>query len=513
MIKNKFFRFFLLILVVGFYFFSRFQNLTSIPVFGDEAIYIRWAQIIQSEETLRFIPQTDGKQPLFMWVNAATQKLIQNPLASGRIVSVFAGFGLILALFFTTAIFLNFQSKETDILKFIKDSTNKYFYPSVFTSLIYCLLPFSFFFDRLATADTLLSFFGLTSLLFSFLLVKYPRLDLSLILGFILGLSWLTKSPAIYFIVLSIFTFILLNFKKIKLIFLPLISTAISFLIYNILRLGPQFSQITIRNKDYVWPISEVLKHPFDPLKPHLLDTFHLYNQYISWPLIIFALIGLILFFKNFRNWKLEIRNFIILSCWWFLPLIANAAIAKVFTARYILFTLPPLIILISIGFSNFLNRIKSNLLKIILFIAVFILNINFIYKISTNPFHQKLYSTEQGYLSDWTSGWGIKESADYLKQQAQVANVIVGTEGNFGTLPDGLQIYCNKIPQLTIIGEGLEFTELPIGLVDAKNHGDEVYLLINKSRLKINSKQLNQLKLIKSFDKPDNDRLLLFQL
>lgn len=201
------------------------------------------------------------------------------------------------------------------------------------------------------------------------------------------------------------------------------------------------------------------------------------------------------------------------MSCWWILPLVANAAMAKVFTARYILFTLPSLIILISIGFSNFLTKIKSNILKIVLILAVFVLNINFIYKISTDPFHQKLTSTEQGYLSDWTSGWGIKESADYLKQRSQVANIIVGTEGAFGTLPDGLQIYGNKVNQLTIIGEGLGFTEIPEGLINAKKYGDEVYLLINKSRLKINSNQLNQLKLINSFDKPDGDKLLLYEI
>jgi len=513
MIKNNFFRFFLLILISGFYFFSRFQNLTSIPVFGDEAIYIRWAQIIQSEETLRFIPQTDGKQPLFMWINAVTLKLITDPLVAGRIVSVFAGFGLTLLLFFITAIFLNYEDKEKNIFNFLKNSVKKFFYQSIFTALIYCLIPFSFFFDRMALADNLLSFFGLFALLFSLLLAKYPRLDLSLILGAILGLSWLTKSPAIYFMVLSFITFLLFNFRNFKLIIFPIISSAIAFLIYNILRLGPQFSQIALRNKDYIWSIPEILKHPFDPLTPHLLNTFSLYNQYISWPLLIFSFFGLILLFiKTKKSKNLDIK-YIVLIFWWILPLIANAAMAKVFTARYVLFTLPPLVILISIGFLNFLTKIKPNILKLIFIIAVFTLNINFIYKISTDPFHQKLISTEQGYLSDWTSGWGIKESADFLKERSQIANVIVGTEGAFGTLPDGLQIYGNKIPHLTIIGEGLGFTELPNGLIDAKNHGDEVYLLINKSRLKINSNQLNQLELIKSFNKPNNDQLLLYKI
>lgn len=513
MTKNSFFKFFLVILISGFYFFSRLQNLTSIPVFGDEAIYIRWSQIIQSEETLRFIPQTDGKQPLFMWINAVTLKLIQDPLVSGRIISVFAGFGLLLSLFLCTAIFLNYEAKENNIFKFIKSSINKNFYPAIFTSLVYCLIPFSFFFDRLTTADTLLSFFGLLALIFSLLLAKYPRLDLAIILGFILGLSWLTKSPAIYFVVLSFATFLFFNLRRPKLIIFPIISSFVGFLIYNILRLGPQFHMIALRNQDYIWSIFEIIKHPFDPLKPHLTDVLSIYGQYLSWPLLIFAITGLILFLRNKKDSKSLKTKYLILVSWWILPLIANAAMAKVFTARYILFTLPPLLILISLGLFTFINKIKLPIIKIAFFIAIFTLNLNFIYQISTNPFNQKLPSTEQGYLSDWTSGWGIKNSADYLKERSLSANVIVGTEGAFGTLPDGLQIYGNKVSHLTIIGEGLGFTKIPNNLIDAKNHGDEVYLLINQSRLKLDTSELNQLQLVKSFAKPGNDQLLLYKL
>ncbi|MDD4785345.1 MAG: hypothetical protein PHH12_02715 [Candidatus Shapirobacteria bacterium] len=512
MTKNNLFRFFIAILIIVLYFLSRLQNLTSIPVFGDEAIYIRWAQIIQSEENLRFVPQTDGKQPLFMWFNAVSLKLIDDPLVAGRIISVFSGFTILILLFLSTALFLNYESKETNLFKFIKESLKKNFYQSIFTSFIYCLLPFTFFFDRLALADTLLSFFGISALFLSLLLAKYPRLDLSFILGFILGLSWLTKSPAIYFIVLSFFTFLFFNFRHPKTLILPLISSSIAFLIYNILRLGPQFHMIALRNQDYIWSFSEVLKHPLNPFISHITNAFNIYSTYISIPLLIFSLIGLILLFK--KNWKLKISNwkFVVLASWWILPLIANAALAKVFTARYILFTIPSLIILISLGFFNFFLKIKSNFLKIIFILSVFILNLNFIYKISTNPFNYKLIDSEQGYLSDWTSGWGIKESAEFLKQQSLSANIIVGTEGAFGTLPDGLQIYGNKVPRLTIIGVGLGFTTLPSNLVNAKDYGDEVYLLINKSRLNLDTIELDKLKLVKSFAKPGADELLLYK-
>ena len=509
--NNLLTKIFLSIFLVAFYFFSRVQNLTSIPVFCDEAIYIRWAQIIQSEETLRFVPQSDGKQPLFMWINAVTLKIFSDPLVSGRLISVFSGFGIALIISFITIILVNYQDKQQNIFLFLKNSLNKNYPLFLFVFFIYCLTPFAFFFDRLALADNLLSFFGSLSLFLSILLSKYPRFDLSILLGLSLGLAWLTKSPAIYFVVLSILTFIFLNYKKIKIWFYPFISSFIGFLIYNILRLGPQFHQIALRNKDYVWTISEILKHPLDPLKPHLANAFDLYVRYISWPVLILFVIGLFLLLKN--NWKLEIKNYLIIFAWWLLPLIANSALAKVFTARYILFTLPPLIILFSLSIWIFLDKIKNNLLKLIVLLLIFSLNINFIYKISTNPFDQMLASSETGYLEGWTSGWGIKEASDYLKQQALHSNVIVGTEGSFGTLPEGFQIYVNKVKQLTVIGQGLDFATIPDNLKNAKDYGDDVYLLINKSRFNTVSLEQGNLKLIKSFAKPNSDQLLLYQL
>ena len=93
------------------------------------------------------------------------------------------------------------------------------------------------------------------------------------------------------------------------------------------------------------------------------------------------------------------------------------------------------------------------------------------------------------------------------------VANVIVGTEGYFGTLPDGLQIYTDSLKQLTIFGVGLGFDKIPEKLIDAKQHGDEVYLLINRSRLKILPEELKLVRIVKEYPKPGNDALLLIQI
>jgi len=455
---------------------SRFYNLVSLPVFGDEAIYVRWSQVMKSVDTLRFIPQTDGKQPLFMWLTIINLRFFE-PLTAGRLISVFAGTGTMVVLFLISNSFL--------------------------PSLIYLFLPFTFFFDRLATADNLLSFFGILSFYLSLCLAKKPRLDLSLILGAILGFAWLTKSSAIYFVVLSLLTFIVYNPKNPKKIYLPIISAFIAFCIYNVLRLGPQFAQIAIRNRDYIWPLTEILRHPLDPLIPHLKDIFKLSVYYISWPLILSPF--LYLFFR--KKIKFD-RQFILYSAWCFLPLIANAAMAKVFTARYFLFVLPAFVLILA-HFSKPLFTKKYLIILLLLFIP----NLWRIYQISFYPQNLKLPSTETGYISGWTSGWGIKDSANYLISRSKVANVIVGTEGYFGTLPDGLQIYTNNVPQLTVFGVGINITEIPPKLIDAKNYGDEVYLLFNASRLKLTSVDMSKLTLINRFPKPENDSLLLYRL
>jgi len=504
--NNWFLKIFLTIFIIGLYFFSRLQHLTAIPVFGDEAIYIRWSQIIKSVETLRFIPQTDGKQPLFMWFTAVVFKFISDPLVASRFISILAGFLSLVGIFSIVCILISFSNIEKNPLKFVFKSLKDNFYFGFLSSIIYIFLPFSFFFDRMALPDNLLSMFGIWSLLFTLLLSKFKRLDLSLILGIVLGLAWLTKSPAIYFVVLAVFSFIVLNLKNLKNIYLPIISSVIAFIIYNILRLGPQFQMIALRNQDYIWSIGEILKHPFDPLKPHLGDALVIFNQYISWPVLIFVIIGLVIYFKKF---KFQTKNFVVL-CWFVLPFISNCIFAKVFTARYILFTLPPLIVLTTLGLSVFF---KKTIFKIIFISLLFIPNLIFIFNLSTKPFEVKLPNTESGYLEGWTSGWGIQETAQYLQERSKQANVIVGTEGNFGTLPDGFQIYTNQVNQLTVIGLGLGFTKIPSNLTNAFKYGDEVYILINKSRLTIDSLDLDKLKLVKYYSKPTNDQLLLYQL
>src|SRR3989344_5798118 len=152
----------------------RIINLTIIPVFGDEAIYVRWAQVMRTDATLRFLPLSDGKQPLFMWLIIPFTKFLSDPLVAGRIVSVFSGMGTLIGVFALS--YLLFSSYRLSLI----------------ASFIYAISPFTVFFDRLALADSLLTFFGIWTYIFTILAVKKLRLDYSMLAGFTLGGATLT---------------------------------------------------------------------------------------------------------------------------------------------------------------------------------------------------------------------------------------------------------------------------------------------------------------------------------
>ncbi len=78
-------------LLAALYFATRLINLTILPIFTDEAIYIRWSQIGSRDAAWRFISLVDGKQPMFTWIMMVTMRIIRDPLVAGRLVSVAAG--------------------------------------------------------------------------------------------------------------------------------------------------------------------------------------------------------------------------------------------------------------------------------------------------------------------------------------------------------------------------------------------------------------------------------------
>lgn len=491
--------------------FLRTYNLFSIPIFADEAIYIRWSQIMKAEPVHRFLPLSDGKQPLFMWLTIPSLKFFSDPLIAGRIVSVAAGITGIIGIFLLS--YRIFKSQKISVL----------------TTLLYSISPFSVFFDRMALTDSLLNALGIWSLFFAVLTAQTMRLDFAMLTGFALGATWLTKSPGVFFLALLPSTILLAKWKGgpgsrlshqrraspsaglvLRLFGLWTISWIIALGMYNILRLGPNFHMIELRNKDYIFTFQEVLKHPLDPFSIHIKEIISWFWTLLPGTVLLTSLLGVALNFKKY--W----REILLLSAWTILPLFVQSEFAKVFTARYILFTIPPVFVLASLGLNKLPRKIISPLIAIIVAIPLYL-----DYLLIMTPEKAPLPRRERsGYLEEWTSGTGIRDVAQFINAEHEKKpeeKIIVGTEGFFGTLPDGLQIYLADKQNIIVIGVGISMSDVNESLINAKKSNDRVFLVVNDSRLNAEPENIG-LQLLKDYPKtikPDGsrDRLLLLEV
>src|SRR5260221_509615 len=81
------------------YFLTHLWNLTLLPVFADESIYIRWAQLMMDDwHRYLFFALNDGKTPLFIWSLIPFQYLFADQLFAARFVSVLVGATQVIAI-------------------------------------------------------------------------------------------------------------------------------------------------------------------------------------------------------------------------------------------------------------------------------------------------------------------------------------------------------------------------------------------------------------------------------
>lgn len=488
--QHKFEIIVLLILFLA-YFLLRLPNLTLQPIFADEAIYVRWAQVMKAEPTLRFLPLSDGKTPLFMWVLTPLFKVFDDPLFAGRFLSVMSGFATLLGTYLLGRKFFGVQT-------------------ALWASLLIAITPFMVFFDRMALVDSMLAAFSVWALFLSLLLIKYPRVDLAMFLGYFLGGGLLVKTPGFFNILALPASLAIFNWKKegreqriLKLSGLWIIAAVIAFVMYNLLRLGPGFLSLSNRNQDYIFSPLDLVGRPLDPFIPHLNDLADWFPKLLTPPGMVALAVGLIFILVKRNMYALAIL------LWSLFPLLVELALLRTFTARYILFSVPPLLCIAGWGIASLVATIK--LKKAILIPAVLAafspIALYFNFLILTDPAKAVLPAGERsGYLEAWTAGYGFPEIAQYLINESKKGMVVVGTEGSFGTLPDGLQIYLDKhshTPGNQVIVIGGTATVSAQIWESAQKH--PTFFVANKSRF---SKFTEGLELIKEYPKAKSHKL-----
>ncbi len=503
--KKKYFPFFSLIFFAFFgYFLTHLIFLTRLPVFADEAIYIRWAQLIIDDwQRYLFFPLNDGKTPLFIWFLVPFQFLFEDNLFAGRFVSVFVGFFQVIV---TVLITKSLGGKK---------------FAQFFSALLVTILPFWLLHHRLALMDGTMTLFVSFYLLFliqitnqvnhiedskinklfsSFTvnqllkILSIKKFFLLLLSGCFFGFALLTKLPAILIVPTTFLLISLLkpvNTKKtLFLSFQILISLLIGIVVFSLLKLHPAFGQLFSRGNDFLYPWKEVL---FRGLWKETIINFRTYGiyfiTYLTLPVVFFNIYGL-LSQKTSVKHRFLIGSGLLFS----FPIMI---LGKVVYPRYLLPVALFSTLSASLVFEEiviFIQNTNALVKKSIISLAFAILLAHlvsysgiFCYFLVTNPDKTPFVDADkQQYLFEWSSGHGILQTVEYIKKEAQTKRVAVATEGFFGTLPDGLLLYFHNqdVRNIYIEGIGYPVSDLPPKFIDKAQFFDQILLVANSHRV-----------------------------
>ncbi len=428
------------------FFISRLVILGNFPIFTDEALYIRWAQIASQDANWRFISLTDGKQPMLIWIGMIFLRLIEDPVIAVRLVSVAAGLFSLIGLWLLT--YELFKSKRAAFI----------------SSIFYVAYPFAVVYDRLALYDSLVGALAIYAIYFSILLVRRLRFDVALILGAILGAGMLTKTSANFSIILLPLTLILFNFKQKKILkrlfvlgLFAVVAVLIAEVLYNSLRLSPFFHIIKEKNTIFVY-------YPFSiPISDNINLFLGNLRGLLTWLLTYLTPFYLVLILVSLTTKKF-LREKFILICYFALPLLALALFGRVIFPRFIFFMSLYLLPLAALGtaqiidlLNNYLSKRKMNSYYVVSSLVIILFTIypakvsmDFIF----NPSKAAIASADNAqYISDWPAGGGVKESVQFFKEKSANEKIFIGTEGTFGLMPYALEIYLANNPNVIIKG------------------------------------------------------------
>ena len=408
------------------YFLTRLHNILGLPIFTDEAIYVRWAQIAKNDANWRFISLTDGKQPMFVWLAMVFMKFIKDPLFAGRIVSVFSGFFSMVGLYFLGREL--FKNRLVGLL----------------SSCLYLLYSFGLVYDRMALYDSLVGAFAIWGLYLEVLLVRRIRLDIAFLSALVVGGGMLTKTNAffnIYFLPLTLWLFDFKSYKKVERLFkwigLAILVVVLSILYYSVLRLSPFFHIIDEKNALFVYPFKEWILHPFTFFLGNLfIGQWDWLMRYVTLP-ILFLVVLSIFIERKFLQEK------ILLLFWFLVPFLYLALFGKTIYPRHILFMTLFLLPLAAFSLKKISEIVKNKFLFSLLLIFCIVFQVRSDYYILFDFAHAPIpVSDLNQYNNDWPAGQGISESIQFFKEKSKNQKILIATQGTFGMMPAAYEIY-----------------------------------------------------------------------
>jgi 4-amino-4-deoxy-L-arabinose transferase-like glycosyltransferase len=473
------------------YFVTRLFNLTILPIFTDESIYIYWAKVIESSHSQWFISLTDGKPPLLIWMISIFLAILPNDLylVAGRLPAVVAG-AISVVMIYKLAELL-FEKKEIAII----------------SALLYILFPFILLYDRMALFDPLLQSTLLSATYFSVKTAKTLSYKYAIAWGISLGLAYLSKPIALVFVLMLPVTFFLINRELItkkwkQMGVLVIVATIIAEAINNAQRVSSVYFMAARKNAQFQQPLEELIKNPFALTFGNLSGFFQWITDYYTLPILLLGLVGcLVLLIKNYKVG-------ILLISLWLLPIIGLATIGREIFPRYILFTTPYFLIISAwILYMLYSLAGKYKIVIMILGVALVIPILRNNYYMLTQP--EKASYPQADYdqlIGSHPSGYGIDRVYQFINDvKKNGEDITVVTQGTFGIYPYAFTLEYWDDDQVTVV------PRWPLDTLD-----DEIIQATQSSRVLVILKEYEEIPenmpliLIEKIEKPSGEYPIL---
>jgi 4-amino-4-deoxy-L-arabinose transferase-like glycosyltransferase len=467
-----------LAVVIGAYLLTRMLMIGSLPVFFDESIFIRWAQrVIADGEWL--VSVTDGKPPLHVWSMLPFVAVFENPLVAGRLASVAAGTG-------SAAMMLLIGRRIGGIRL------------GAVAGLLYVLCPFTLWYDRVAVAEALLLFLFLLTVFIAMKAASSRRIGYVFLLGTSFGLALLTKGTAMILAVVVPFAYLTrperLSVREGDRPLLKWLATVIGSLflgygIYSLLRLSPLFPLIGKRTDVATRSVFEVIRNPFTLFFSNSSDILVTLFVFMTPVILLVGIFGV--------GWMVRKKNkcgyFVLIwvvAVWLIESLVAEHWMFHTILPRFFLVIVPPL--LLGAGYCmvegyDWLNANKKTgkagraILTIVLVAALIFLPAYTVIEVIVAPSDAFLPTPVRfQYLTDWPSGWGIREISSLLRGESEKGPVTAGANlDGIGLPTDGLIMYLHENENITVEPFSMAAREFPESLARSADE-EPAYVVYN---------------------------------
>ncbi len=332
-----------LVILLALFLITRLINLSTFPLHGDEGAYIYWGQIAASGPDQRFISMWGGRQPLHTWIVAALVPVVDDILVPARLISVAAGALTALAVFLLAR-----RLFSTRV--------------AVIATLFYILSPYAAQFDRQVFQDGMIAAEATWTLYLTVVTFERPRWPATIGLGVVVGLALLTKSTSWLFIPLTIFGFLPFppsEWKRRAIRAALHLAVALVIgggLYYVLFGSSPAASELGRWASTFSYSIGELLGFPFDAWGNNLGVIARWLATYLTLPVFLAALAAhtaAIVWLARpddqaDRPARTLGRKMLLLAIWGLTPVLAHVVLARSLYARYIVFAVPPFLILIA---------------------------------------------------------------------------------------------------------------------------------------------------------------------